>query len=68
MEKTNLTALLETRRSKLAEWLENHAPECKTEQKHLDAGTEERTYWHFGYLVAIRDVLALIGNASTPRH
>ena len=61
-------AALESRRDDLITWLENHGPECEIEQSHLDEGTEERTYWHFGYLVAIKDMLALLGNASTPRH
>ena len=27
------------------------------EQKHLDIGTSERVYWHYGYGMAIRDIL-----------
>lgn len=27
------------------------------EQKHLDNGSVERTYWHYGYMVALKDVL-----------
>ena len=62
-----LVSVLEVRRDNLAEWLKSH-PECEVDQRHLDAGTDERAYWHFGYLMAIRDVLALLGSASTPRH
>lgn len=64
----HLFDLLEARRANLAEWLESNAPECEVAQRHLDEGTEERMYWHFGYLTAIKDVLALLGNTSTPRH
>lgn len=28
------------------------------EQKHLDEGSEARTYWHYGYGMAILDILA----------
>lgn len=31
------------------------------EQRHLDAGTRERAYWHHGYLMALRDVIARLG-------
>ncbi len=41
----------------LQRWLEENAPECWEEQRHLDAGTTQRTYWHYGYLCALRDVL-----------
>ena len=27
------------------------------EQKHLDKGVPERAYWHYGYGMALRDVL-----------
>lgn len=62
------TALLEKRRDGITEWLKETAPECGREQKHLDEGTEARTYWHYGYLVAVKDVLALLGGTNTPRH
>jgi hypothetical protein len=41
----------------LRDWLKENAPECCEEQRHLDAGTPERVYWHYGYLCALRDVL-----------
>lgn len=30
------------------------------EQMHLCEGTPERVYWHFGYAVALKDVLRLL--------
>jgi len=27
------------------------------EQKHLDNNTEARAYWHYGYAIALNDVL-----------
>ena len=62
------TALLEKRRDDTAEWLRDTAPECGREHKHLDEGTEARAYWHFGYLMALKDALALLGGTNTPRH
>lgn len=62
------TALLEKRRDDTAEWLRDTAPECSREQKHLDEGTEARTYWHYGYLMALKDALALLGGTGTTQH
>jgi hypothetical protein len=41
----------------LRDWLKENAPECCEEQRHLDAGTPERAYWHYGYLCALHDIL-----------
>ena len=41
-------------------WLSENAPSCEKAQKHLDPGTAEQAYWHFGYLCALRDVDAMI--------
>jgi hypothetical protein len=49
----------------LTRWLTEHAPYCESSQKHLDAGTVEQAYWHYGYVCAIQDVLAIIDSEST---
>lgn len=51
---------LRKRISGLRKWLRQNAPECGEEQKHLEEGTPERVYWHYGYMVALRDILTLI--------
>ena len=43
----------------LTEWLRENAPYIVDAQKHLDEGTTERAYWHYGYLSALRDLQAL---------
>jgi hypothetical protein len=48
----------------LRQWLAENAPGCETSQKHLDPGTVEQAYWHYGYLCAIRDILALVESES----
>ena len=40
-----------------SEFLKTHHPEVFDEQKHCDEGTIERAYWHYGYLVALRDIV-----------
>jgi hypothetical protein len=44
--------------------LNREAPDCETSQKHLDPGTVERAYWHYGYICGARDVLALVERSS----
>lgn len=58
---------LRRRYEETRDWLEDNAPECFDEQRHLDDGSKERAYWHYGYMMALRDVLALFGSASTPK-
>lgn len=57
---------IEKRAADLADWLKENAPECASEQKHLDEGTEARAYWHYGYLTALRDVVRLMTSESRP--
>ena len=44
----------------MSEWLRENAPYCFADQSHLDANTVERAYWHYGYLVALKDVRRLL--------
>jgi hypothetical protein len=57
-----LEALLEKRIAPLSKWLAQHAPYCVTEQAHLDDGSRERAYWHYGYAVALADVRDVLRN------
>ena len=47
-----------TRERDLTCWIRDNAPQVAGEQKHLDEGSEARAYWHYGYLMALRDILA----------
>jgi hypothetical protein len=58
---------LDRRIEQLGEWLRENAPECDN-QAHLDADTVERAYWHYGYLVALRDVRDLLRGAKKFLH
>jgi hypothetical protein len=52
---------IEVRIDALRQYLLRECPQCFTEQKHVrEHARQERTYWHYGYLVALRDVLRLI--------
>lgn len=59
-------AALEQRARDTAEWLKRNGRECFDEQKHLDQNTQERIYWHYGYLIAIRDVIRFLTGEVSP--
>lgn len=52
-------AKIENRERELRKWLNENSPYVFVDQKHLDANTTERAYWHYGNVIALRDVLAL---------
>ncbi len=57
--------LIETLQGRFAAmkgWLQETG--CATEQKHLIEGTPERVYWHYGYAIALRDVLAKMNRSA----
>ena len=47
------------------EWLKENCPYVVADQKHLDANTPERAYWHFGYRAALLDAIKLIQPETT---
>lgn len=59
-----LEARIRERAAELSRWLQEHAPECQREQRHLDEGTSERIYWHYGYMAALCDVVRLLHEAD----
>ncbi len=63
IEDTQMEAL-STRADAISRWLREHAPYCEASQKHLEEGTAERAYWHFGYVRAIEDCLRLLTSAK----
>jgi hypothetical protein len=56
----SVAAMMKTRVEGLKDWISENAPECCTEQRHLEKGTSERAYWHHGYLSALLDILRLM--------
>lgn len=56
---SDLSPLVE-RTKGIEEWLLKIRPLCFSEQRHLNEGTIERTYWHYGYMVALNDALTLL--------
>ena len=58
-QKTSVT-MLRQRRDKIREWLAEEAPYTDVDQRHLDAHTPERAYWHHGYQAALSDIMAML--------
>ena len=56
----------EKRANGISDWLEENDREWFEEQKHLDRGTRERIYWHYGYLVALRDIYRYLAAQAMP--
>lgn len=64
MSKRDNIALLRRRRDDILGWLDDEAPYTASDQKHLDADTPERAYWHFGYQAALTDIIELLSRAE----
>lgn len=47
---------IEMRIAALEQWLNKQEIDARAEQAHLEEGSRERLYWHYGYLVALKDV------------
>ncbi|HLY97684.1 MAG TPA: hypothetical protein VKT33_01320 [Candidatus Angelobacter sp.] len=57
---------IEKRIRELSEWLKNNAGNAPAEQRHLDEGSQERIYWHYGYMVALKDMLRFMTGEKSP--
>lgn len=53
-------SMLRQRRDNIREWLDEEAPYTDVDQRHLDAHTPERAYWHHGYQAALSDIMAML--------
>lgn len=55
------TKPIDQRIRQLESWLAQHCAHCEQEQAHLNDGSREQAYWNYGYLVALRDAIKLLG-------
>ena len=60
MSQKSKVAMLRQRRDNIREWLEEEAPYTEVDQRHLDAHTPERAYWHHGYQAALTDIMSML--------
>jgi hypothetical protein len=52
-----LRTTLKNRIDGIDQWLVKDAPAIKKQQRHCIEDTVERFYWHYGYMMALKDVL-----------
>jgi hypothetical protein len=55
-----LIEILSNRRENTLEWLKENHPNIFDEQKHLDKNSIEQLYWHYGYYIALKDILSKV--------
>jgi hypothetical protein len=52
------------RADELAEWIGESSADLVGEQRQLEEGSREQAYWHYGYMVALRDVLRFMADSK----
>jgi hypothetical protein len=55
------------RHDAVSQELADLSPYVFVDQRHLDANTPERAYWHLGYVAALADVLRLLSGEISQR-
>lgn len=50
----------------LERWLQDQGVDVKHEQAHLDPSSNEHLYWHYGYLIGLRDALNALVKEQIP--
>ena len=50
----------------LERWLRQQGLHIKLAHAHLDEGSLERLYWHYGYLTGLRDALNAVTSPESP--
>lgn len=56
-----LADTLQKRIDGIEEMLSRQKTNVKHEQLHTDEGSRECLYWHYGYMIACKDILRLLG-------
>jgi len=49
----------------LESWLREQGIDVQAEQAHLNKDSRERLYWHYGYLMGLRDVINALRRESS---
>lgn len=48
---------IKKRQLDLLDWIKRNAPHVLIEQKHLNLDTDERSYFNYGYMIAMQDIM-----------
>ena len=49
----------------LEDYFARQKVDVKAEQSHLNEGSREGLYWHYGYMMALKDMLRVLGDGET---
>ena len=63
-----IASTIQQRIDGIRDGIADESPYIMADQYHLDANTPERAYWHYGYMAALRDVLALLERTTEDHH
>ncbi|MGE0046894.1 MAG: hypothetical protein AB7J28_00665 [Hyphomonadaceae bacterium] len=63
----SLEQAIEERLDIVLQWLRENANKIGEEQRHLDAGSAERAYWHHGYAAALQDIKDCLPGKNVPK-
>ncbi len=50
--------------AKMRQWIQKYGQGCQNRQTHLEPGSVERVYWHYGYLSALQEVERLLSGQT----
>lgn len=67
-DREHMIKRLEQRVAAIELWLAEQGGGVIQEQRHLDVGAPERKYWHYGYMVALRDVIGILSGPTPSGH
>ena len=67
-EHSRVEALLGSEIAALAAWLASQGIDPRSDSAHADEGSRDRLYWRYGYLVGLKQALALLTHRGATLH
>ena len=61
-------SLVERRIAELGRWLAEQGVDVRAEQAHLDQGSRDRLYWHYGYFIGLQEALKVLTARGATLH
>jgi hypothetical protein len=61
-------ALVRARIEELGKWLSAQGVNVADDRAHIDQGSRDRLYWHFGYLIGLQEALKVLTSRSATVH
>lgn len=61
-------ALVQRRIAELGTWLAEQGVDVREERAHLDQGSRDRLYWHYGYFIGLQEALKVLTARGATLH